>query len=77
MWPCMHLSTHFVVRSRTCTNTLSGMLQLLLPVDVAGNAGCLYGRHRMQLKGLLPPWVLSRLCAVLADSQDGQFQARS
>ena len=53
------------------------MLQLLPPVDVAGNAGCLYGRHRMQLKGLLPPWVLSRLCAVLADSQDGQFQART
>ena len=53
------------------------MLQLLPPVDVAGNAGCLYGRHRMQLRGLLPPWVLSRLCAVLADSQDGQFQARS
>lgn len=51
------------------------LLQLLPPVDVAGNVGCLYGRHRMQLRGLLPPWVLSRLCAVLADSQDGQFQA--
>ncbi|KAK9844097.1 hypothetical protein WJX81_004408 [Elliptochloris bilobata] len=49
--------------------------QLLPPVDVAAGTTCAYGRHRMQLKGALPPWVLDRLFAVLADSQDGQFQA--
>jgi hypothetical protein len=32
------------------------------------------GGHRMELRGLLPPWVLQRLCRVLADTQEGQFQ---
>ncbi len=44
-------------------------------VDVAA-AGSAHGPHRMALRGALPPWVLDRLFAVLADSQNGQFQAR-
>ncbi|CAL8467510.1 g7048 [Coccomyxa elongata] len=33
------------------------------------------GGYRMEVRGLLPPWVLDRLLAVLRDSQDGQFKA--
>jgi len=44
-------------------------------VDVAAAGGAPHGPHRLLLHGALPPWVLDRLCAVLAASQGGQFQA--
>lgn len=58
-----------------------GGWQLLASVDVAQQrgarepAGSWRGGHRLELAGgLLPPWVLDRVCAVLARSQGGQFQ---
>lgn len=55
-------------------------VQLLPTVEVQSGAAASpsggRGGHRMELQGLLPPWVLDRLCAVLQDSQQGQFQVR-
>ena len=56
-----------------------GALQLLPSVEVQqrdSTASVSGGRggHRMELQGLLPPWVLDRLFTVLQDSQHGQFQ---
>ncbi|EIE24517.1 hypothetical protein COCSUDRAFT_61947 [Coccomyxa subellipsoidea C-169] len=50
--------------------------QLLPSVDTqtAAGAAC-QGGHRMEVRGLMPPWVLDRLYAVLCDSQDGQYRA--
>ncbi len=63
---------------RCTTLCLPAVLQLLPPVEVqqrdAAGTGSGRGGHRMELRGLLPPWVLDRMCAVLQDSQEGQFQ---
>ena len=32
------------------------------------------GAYRVELRGVLPPWVLDRLYAVLEDAQGGQLQ---
>lgn len=32
------------------------------------------GEHKMELRGVLTPWVLDRLCHVLEDAQQGQLQ---
>ncbi len=53
------------------------LMQLLPSVErqtAPGAAGP--GGYRMEVRGLLPPWVLDRLLAVLRDSQDGQFKVR-
>lgn len=56
-------------------------MQLLPSVEAAQQRGAQEpaiswrGGHRLELAGgLLPPWVLDRVCAVLARSQGGQFQ---
>lgn len=35
------------------------------------------GGHKFELKGLLPPWVLDRLCHVLEEAQAGQLQVQT
>ena len=35
---------------------------------------CKRGAHRVELRGVLPPWVLDRLYGVLEDAQGGQLQ---
>ena len=52
-------------------------MQLLPSVETQTAPGAVGpGGHRMEVRGLLPPWVLDRLLAVLRDSQDGQYRVR-
>ena len=49
----------------------------MLPcVEVEQREGARTARnnHRMELRGVLPPWVLDRLYHALQDSQEGQFR---
>ena len=34
------------------------------------------GTHKVELRGLLPPWVLDRLCHVLEEAQQSQLQVK-
>ena len=34
------------------------------------------GAHKIELRGVLPPWVLDRLCHVLAEAQQRQLQVQ-
>ena len=38
------------------------------------DAECKRGTHKVELSGILPPWVLDRLYSVLEDAQGGQLQ---
>ena len=54
--------------------TCCAVLQMLPHIGGRREGDRKRGEHKMELRGVLTPWVLDRLCHVLEDAQQGQLQ---
>jgi hypothetical protein len=50
------------------------VLQMLPHVGACREGDRKKGEYKMELRGVLPPWILDRLCCVLEEAQQGQLQ---
>ncbi len=49
-------------------------VQMLPHTGQRRDTECKRGAHRVELRGVLPPWVLDRLYGVLETAQGGELQ---